>query len=212
KMWEYDTLDKRKTVTALKAGEDRALLLGLTMVLFSAMMYFITGITVVRSYLGSTWTEESSCSVVNSTMVGEMNCTYSCGSDCRKSFKFSCLQVFVTLNTTGKVMRLFHNEETRYMNQECFYVPNCRKDYMDVHAVILNVHEHFKLFPQVRCYYDPAEREGSVLLTRLYSHGVVFRSLFWPTIMFVGGTVIIAMVKLTQYLSLLCEQIKKIKR
>ncbi|MFT7810958.1 calcium-activated potassium channel subunit beta-2 [Arapaima gigas] len=52
KMWEYDTLDKRKTVTALKAGEDRALLLGLTMVLFSAMMYFITGITVVRSYLG----------------------------------------------------------------------------------------------------------------------------------------------------------------
>lgn len=43
-------LDKRKTVTALKAGEDRAILLGLSMILFSVMMYFVLGITMVRSY------------------------------------------------------------------------------------------------------------------------------------------------------------------
>ena len=50
KVREYDVLDKRKTVTALKAGEDRAILLGLSMILFSVMMYFVLGITMVRSY------------------------------------------------------------------------------------------------------------------------------------------------------------------
>uniref|UniRef100_A0A8C9R8M8 Potassium calcium-activated channel subfamily M regulatory beta subunit 2 n=1 Tax=Scleropages formosus TaxID=113540 RepID=A0A8C9R8M8_SCLFO len=212
KIWEYDTLDKKKTVTALKAGEDRAILLGLTMILFSIMMYFITGITVVRSYLDSVWTEESSCAVVNSTITGEMNCTYSYSSDCKKSLKYPCLQVFVTLNASGKVMRLFYNEETRYMNLECFFVPNCRKDYADMHAVIANIYERLKLLPQVRCYYDRAEHQDSVLLTQLYSRGMVFWSLLWPTIMFIGGTIIIALVKLTQYLSLLCEEISRIKR
>uniref|UniRef100_A0A672PXB4 Calcium-activated potassium channel subunit beta-2 n=1 Tax=Sinocyclocheilus grahami TaxID=75366 RepID=A0A672PXB4_SINGR len=41
KIREYDVLEKRRTVTALKAGEDRAILLGLGMILFSAMMYFV---------------------------------------------------------------------------------------------------------------------------------------------------------------------------
>lgn len=51
KIREYDILDKRKTVTALKAGEDRAILLGLSMICFSVMMYFVLGITMVRSYI-----------------------------------------------------------------------------------------------------------------------------------------------------------------
>ena len=50
KFREYDVLDKRKTVTALRAGEDRAILLGLSMVLLSVMMYFVLGITILRSY------------------------------------------------------------------------------------------------------------------------------------------------------------------
>lgn len=50
KIREYDILDKRKTVTALKAGEDRAILLGLSMIILSVMMYFVLGITMVRSY------------------------------------------------------------------------------------------------------------------------------------------------------------------
>lgn len=37
-------------MTALRAGEDRAVLLGLSMVLLSVMMYFVLGITVLRSY------------------------------------------------------------------------------------------------------------------------------------------------------------------
>ncbi|XP_023700096.1 calcium-activated potassium channel subunit beta-2 isoform X2 [Paramormyrops kingsleyae] len=186
KIWEYDSLDKKKTVTALKAGEDRAILLGLVMILCSIMIYFILGITIVRSYSDSVWTEESSCSVINSTIIGEINCTYSCGSDCRKTSKYPCLQVFVSLNTSGKTVRLLLNEEMHNMNPDCFYVPKCQKDLVTMHTVIINIIGHLRLHPQFCCYYDPAERQDSVLLTQLYSHTTVLQSLFWPTIIFFG--------------------------
>ncbi|KAJ7992862.1 hypothetical protein DPEC_G00266460 [Dallia pectoralis] len=212
KIREHDVLDKRKTVTALKAGEDRAIFLGLSMIIISVMMYFVVGITMVRSYSDSMWTEESSCTVLNSTIVGEINCTYSCGTECWKSSKYPCLQVFVSLNTSGKVVRLSHNEEAQDTNPECFYVPKCRKDHNAIHAVIVNISERLKQQQQVLCYMDPAEQQDSALLTSMYGRVAMFHSLFWPTCTLVGGTIIVAMVKLTQYLSIMCEQVGRIKR
>lgn len=79
-------------------------------------------------------------------------------------------------------------------------------------AVILNISERLKVNTQVTCYYDPSEQQETVVLTRLYDHGVVFHSLLWPSCMLTGGALIIMMVKLTQYLSRLCEEIRKINR
>ncbi|XP_077059200.1 calcium-activated potassium channel subunit beta-2 isoform X1 [Siphateles boraxobius] len=208
----YDILEKRRTVTALKAGEDRAILLGLSMILCSAMMYFVLGITMVRSYSDSVWTEESNCTVLNSGIVAEINCSYSCGSECRKRSRYPCLQVYVSLNSTGKVLRLSYNEEAYEANPECFYIPKCRKDHTLMHTIVMNISERLKTHTQVLCYYDPSEQQDSVLLTRLYGRGAIISSLLWPTCTLVGGTLIIVMVKLTQYLSFLCEQIGRIKR
>uniref|UniRef100_A0A3B5LGR5 Uncharacterized protein n=1 Tax=Xiphophorus couchianus TaxID=32473 RepID=A0A3B5LGR5_9TELE len=55
KFREVDILDKKKTVTAVKPGEDRAILLGLRMVLCSVMMYFVLGIAVLRSCADRYW-------------------------------------------------------------------------------------------------------------------------------------------------------------
>lgn len=54
-----DVLNKKKTVTALKPGEDRAVLLGLAMILASFMMYFVLGITILRSYAARYWPDVS---------------------------------------------------------------------------------------------------------------------------------------------------------
>lgn len=70
------------------------------------------------SIMFSVWTEESSCSVINSTIAGEINCTYSCGSDCRKTSKYPCLQVSVSLNASGKTVRLLLNEEMHNINPD----------------------------------------------------------------------------------------------
>ncbi|KAI1882698.1 hypothetical protein AGOR_G00237570 [Albula goreensis] len=212
KIREYDLLEKKKTVTALKPGEDRAILLGLIMILSSVMMFFLLGITMVRSYSDSVWTEESSCTVLNATMMAEVNCSYSCGSDCWRASRYPCLQVYVSVNASGKIARLTHNEETQETSSECFYVPKCRKDHAALYAIIANISERLKAQQQVPCYYDPDERQDSVILTRLYTRGALFHSLLWPSCMLVGGTLIILMVKLTQHLSILCEQIGKAKR
>lgn len=212
KIREYDVLDKRKTVTALRAGEDRAILLGLSMILVSVMMYFVLGITMVRSYSDSVWTEESSCTVLNSTIVADINCSYSCGSECWKKSRYPCLQVYVSLNSSGKVLRLSHNEETQDNNPECFYVPKCRKDYATMLHVVLNISERLKSQQQVPCYSDPGQQQDGAILTRIYGQGAVFHSLFWPTCTLIGGTIIIAMVKLTQYLSIMCEQMNHVNR
>ncbi|XP_067370516.1 calcium-activated potassium channel subunit beta-2 isoform X1 [Channa argus] len=212
KIREHEVLDKRKTVTALRAGEDRAILLGISMVFFSVMMYFVLGITILRYYADSVWTDETSCTLVNSTIVWDVNCSYGCGADCWRSSRYPCLQVYVSLNSSGKVVRLLHNEETQDNNPECFYIPKCRKDYAATYGIIQNISERLKSQRTVQCFVDPTDKMDSAILTQIYSRIAVFHSLFWPTCTLIGGTIIIVMVKLTQYLSIMCDRISRIKR
>ncbi|XP_017159720.1 calcium-activated potassium channel subunit beta-2 isoform X1 [Poecilia reticulata] len=209
---DHEVLDRRKTVTALRAGEDRAILLGLSMVFLSVMMYFVLGITILRSYSDSVWTDEDSCTIVNSTIVWDVNCSYSCGVECWKSSRYPCLQVFVSLNSSGRLVRLLHNEETHDSNPECFYIPKCHKDYAATHAMVQDISQRLRTQLTVQCYVDPTEKTDSAIMTQIYGRIAVFHSLFWPTCSLIGGTAIIAMVKLTQYLSIMCERLSRIKR
>lgn len=61
--------------------------------------------------LSSVWTDEASCTILNSTVVQLVNCSYSCGPECRSSSSYSCLQVYISLNSTGRVLLLLHDEE-----------------------------------------------------------------------------------------------------
>ncbi|KAL6489884.1 hypothetical protein MHYP_G00002290 [Metynnis hypsauchen] len=208
----YELMEKRRTETALKAGEDRAILLGLSMVICSIMMYFMLCITMLRSYTDSVWTEESVCTILNSSLTMEVNCSYSCGPECWRSSRYPCLQVYVSINATGRIGLLSYNEESQDASSECFYVPKCQKDHAALQAMVVNISEKLRAQQQVRCYYDPAEQQGSVLLSRLYDSSAIFHSLFWPSCMLAGGSLIIFMVKLTQYLSMLCEHISKMPK
>ncbi|TRY95768.1 hypothetical protein DNTS_015771 [Danionella cerebrum] len=188
RLWGHELKDKKRTETALKAGEDRAILLGLGMVVL---------------------TDETTCTLLNSTLTKEINCSYACGSECWRSSKYPCLQVYVSLNATGRVGLLSHNEEMLELSSECFYVPKCQKDHTALRVMLQNISAHLKMHQQVTCYHDPSEHQASILLKRIYGSSTVFHSLFWPSCMLSGGTLIILMVKLTQYLSILCEQIDK---
>ncbi|XP_055059920.2 calcium-activated potassium channel subunit beta-2 [Misgurnus anguillicaudatus] len=206
----YDLKDKKRRETALKAGEDRAILLGLGMVLSSVMMYFVIGITMVHAYTDSAWTEETTCTVLNSSLTKYVNCTYGCGSDCWRISKYPCLQVYVRLNTTGRIGLLSLSEEMLEISSECFYVPKFQKDHSALRVLITNISEHVKMHQQVTCY--SSEHQASILLNNIYKSSSVFHALFWPSCMLSGGTLIILMVKFTQYLSILCEQIGKVAR
>ncbi|XP_077785884.1 calcium-activated potassium channel subunit beta-2 isoform X2 [Podarcis muralis] len=209
---DHDLLDKRKTVTALKAGEDRAILLGLTMMVCSIMMYFLLGITLLRSYMQSVWTAETQCTLLNISITETFNCSFSCGPDCLKTSQYPCLQVYVNVSSSGQKCLLYHTEETMKINSECSYIPKCGKNFEESLSLVNVVMENFRKYQHFSCYYDPEGIQKNVLLTKLYSSNVLFHSLFWPTCMMIGGLAIVAMVKLTQYLSLLCERIQRINR
>ncbi|XP_025916728.1 calcium-activated potassium channel subunit beta-2 isoform X1 [Apteryx rowi] len=212
KIRDHDLLDKRKTVTALKAGEDRAILLGLAMMVCSIMMYFLLGITLLRSYMQSVWTEEAQCTLLNASITETFNCSFSCGPDCWKISQYPCLQVYVNLTSSGQKLLLYHTEETMKINSECSYIPKCGKNYEESMSLVNVVMENFRKYQRFSCFYDPEGVQKNVILTKLYSSNVLFHSLFWPTCMMIGGVAIVAMVKLTQYLSLLCERIQRINR
>ncbi|XP_042575277.1 calcium-activated potassium channel subunit beta-2-like [Cyprinus carpio] len=152
-LWGNGLMVKKRTETAQKAGEDRAILLGLGMVFISVMMHFVICITMVRAYA------DKKCYVMTALII------------------FSYTYMNSSLNIIKQITHGF-------VFPQCFYVPKCQKECYDP--------EHFGAG-------DSSEHQGSVCL----------HSLFWPSCMLSGGTFITLMVKLTQYLSILCEQIGK---
>lgn len=95
---------------------------------------------------------------------------------------------------------------------QCFYVPKCHKNYAATHMVVQNISERLRSQHMVQCFVDPKNRTDSAILTQIYSQVAVFHSLFWPTCTLIGGSIIIAMVKLTQYLSIMSDRLSRIKR
>lgn len=98
------------------------------------------------------------------------------------------------------------------ISSQCSYIPKCGKNYEESMSLVNVVMENFRKYQRFSCFYDPEGIQKNVILTKLYSSNVLFHSLFWPTCMMIGGVAIVAMVKLTQYLSLLCERIQRINR
>ncbi|XP_049657852.1 calcium-activated potassium channel subunit beta-2 isoform X6 [Accipiter gentilis] len=160
----------------------------------------------------SVWTEEAQCSLLNASITETFNCSFSCGPDCWKISQYPCLQVYVNLTSSGQKLLLYHTEETMKINSECSYIPKCGKNYEESMSLVNVVMENFRKYQRFSCFYDPEGIQKNVILTKLYSSNVLFHSLFWPTCMMIGGVAIVAMVKLTQYLSLLCERIQRINR
>ncbi|XP_037381039.1 calcium-activated potassium channel subunit beta-3 [Talpa occidentalis] len=191
------------------AGEDRALLLGFAMMGFSVLMFFLLGITILKPFMLSTQREESNCTIIYTQIMDEwMACAFTCGVDCRGQGKYPCLQVFVNLTHSGQKVLLHYNEEAVQINSKCFYTPKCHRDRKDLLNSALDIKEFFdhKNGTPFSCFYSPDRQPEDVILIKKYDQMVIFHCLFWPSLTLLGGALIVGMVRLTQYLSLLCEK------
>ncbi|XP_027956649.1 calcium-activated potassium channel subunit beta-3 [Eumetopias jubatus] len=191
------------------AGEDRAMLLGFAMMGFSVLMFFLLGITILKPFLLSTQREESNCTIIHTDIMDDwMDCACTCGVDYRGQGKYPCLQVFVNLTHSSQKALLHYNEEAVQINSKCFYIPKYHRDRNDLLNSALDIKEFFdhKNGTPFSCFYSPESQSEDVILIKKYDQMVIFHCLFWPTLTLVGGALIVGMVKLTQYLSLLCEK------
>uniref|UniRef100_A0A3P8UFM7 Uncharacterized protein n=1 Tax=Cynoglossus semilaevis TaxID=244447 RepID=A0A3P8UFM7_CYNSE len=78
-------------------------------------------------------------------------------------------------------------------------------------SFLSNISDRLRTQHTVHCFVDPSEKMNCAILTQIYGPVTVFHSLLWPTCSLIGGTLIIAMVKLTQYLSVMCEHLRHVR-
>ncbi|XP_048398487.1 calcium-activated potassium channel subunit beta-2 isoform X1 [Stegostoma tigrinum] len=203
-----ETLEKCKMVSALKAGEDRAIFLGLGMLVCSIVVAFLLGSRLVQSHKDSVWTQESTCTILETRITNCKKCIHNCVSKCWKPSEYPCVQIYVNLSSTGSRVLLHHTHESARFNPECFCATKCSKNRAETEMLTASMTENSTQFQPISfpCYYDPEGRQNNVLLTRFDLSNAMLYLSFWPSCIFLGGIVIIVMVKLTQYLSLLNEQ------
>ncbi|XP_040205345.1 calcium-activated potassium channel subunit beta-3 isoform X2 [Rana temporaria] len=200
------TPDKMKKKVS-NAGEDRAMLLGFTMMGLSVMMFFLLGIAILKPFMLNVWNEESNCTIIQADIMDDwVDCSFTCGVDCHGQSKYPCLQILVNVSASGHVAALHYNEEAVQINPKCFYVPKCQRDKNDLLDGVLDVKQYFegKNDTPFACFHRHDSKPEDVILIKKYDRSVVFHCLFWPTLMLVGGASIVGMVKLTQHLSLMC--------
>ncbi|XP_075807168.1 calcium-activated potassium channel subunit beta-3 [Microtus pennsylvanicus] len=194
------------------AGEDRATLLGIAMMASSVPMFFLLGTTVLKPFLLSSNREESNCTTIHTRIAEDwLDFTFTCEGSCQDQGGYPCLQVFVNLTHSGQKVLLHYDDEAVRNNPKCFYTPKCHRDRND----LLNSARDIKEFFDHRngtftCFYSPDGQMGVVL--RKSGHKVVFHCLFWPLLTLLGGALIVGLVRLTQHLSLQCEQYSAVLR
>ncbi|XP_023195244.1 calcium-activated potassium channel subunit beta-2 isoform X1 [Xiphophorus maculatus] len=131
----------------------------------------------------------------------------------QNSLQFAYRRRVGTEDTVTHLLQQTHcHLDTAGSTALCFYIPKCHRDYAATHAMVQDISQRLRTQLTVQCYVDPTEKTDSAIMTQIYGRIAVFHSLFWPTCSLIGGTVIIAMVKLTQYLSIMCERLSHIKR
>ncbi|XP_048460424.1 calcium-activated potassium channel subunit beta-2 isoform X7 [Rhincodon typus] len=163
---------------------------------------------LIEGICDSVWTQESTCTVLETRITNCKKCIHNCVSKCWKPSEYPCVQIYVNLSSTGSRVLLHHTHESVRFNPECFCATKCSKNRAETEMLIASITENSTQFQPISfpCYYDPEGRQNNVLLTRFDLSNAMLHLSFWPSCIFLGGIVIIVMVKLTQYLSLLSEQ------
>ncbi|XP_029309261.1 calcium-activated potassium channel subunit beta-3 [Cottoperca gobio] len=198
-------------------GEDRALLLGFTMMAFSVLMFFVVSITMVKPYVNSNWEEKVRCVLLQADILEQW-------VDCRGVSNVPCLRVTVNLSDSNQRAFLHFDEESVLLAPEvgiygckiqssflsqCFYVPKCHMDRTELEDEVLKVKCSLdaQLGITSACFTDRTGHPGDVILSRKYTFKKTVFVLLWPCLMLGGGALLVGLVKLTQCLAHLSAEI-----
>ncbi|XP_040910653.1 calcium-activated potassium channel subunit beta-3 isoform X1 [Toxotes jaculatrix] len=192
----------RPQMPVSSVGEDRAILLGFSMMAFSALMFFLVGITTVKPYVNSNWKEEASCVLLQADILKEW-------VDCRGVSTVPCLRVTVNLTASNQSALLHFDEESVFLSPECFYIPKCQMDRAALQDEVQRVKTIVaSKLENSSCLTDPTGTPWypHVILKRKYTLETVLFALLWPCLLLGGGALLVGLVKLTQFLAHLSSE------
>ncbi|XP_022610739.1 calcium-activated potassium channel subunit beta-3-like [Seriola dumerili] len=192
----------RSQMPVSSVGEDRAILLGFTMMAFSVLMFFVVGITMVKPFVKSNWVEEASCVLVQADILKDW-------VDCRGVSTVPCLRVMVNLTGSNQSAFLHFDEESVLLAPECFYIPKCQMERADLQAEVQRMKRILdtQLGSTSSCFTDHTRYPRDVILTRKYTLKKALFALLWPCLMLCGGALLVGLVKLTQCLAHLSSEV-----
>ncbi|KAL3988219.1 steroidogenic acute regulatory protein, mitochondrial [Sarotherodon galilaeus] len=195
----------RTQVPGASVGEDRAILLGCTMMAFSVLMFFVVGITVIKPFVNSGWDDgNASCVLQKSEILEEW-------VDCRGVSTVPCLKATVTVYFNGSTEEavLHLNEDSVLLVTECFYMPKCQMDRKALQDQVQKVNSSLDslLGNNTACLTDQTRYPNHAILRRKYTLQMVLFALLWPCILLGGGALLVGLVKLTQCLAHLSTEV-----
>ncbi|XP_013881224.1 calcium-activated potassium channel subunit beta-3 isoform X2 [Austrofundulus limnaeus] len=183
-------------------GEDRAVLLGFTMMAFSVLMFFVVGITTVKPYINSCWDQEAHC-VLRQTHILED------WVDCRGVSTVPCLKVTVNMSGSTQGSFLHYDEESVLLAKECFYIPKCQMDKDDLQDEVQEIKRRLDrhLGSNSSCFIDHKNHPNHVIWHKKYTLRRALFGLLWPCLMLGGGALLVGLVKMTQGLARLSSEV-----
>uniref|UniRef100_A0A3B3E1Q7 Potassium calcium-activated channel subfamily M regulatory beta subunit 4 n=1 Tax=Oryzias melastigma TaxID=30732 RepID=A0A3B3E1Q7_ORYME len=98
-------------------AEDKSIRLGLFLIACGILSLFILGFCWLSPTLQSLQSKPANCTVVSVLRPEEMfECVFTCGTDCKGTSLYPCLQIFVNNSESNSVALLHFDEQQLVLN------------------------------------------------------------------------------------------------
>ncbi|XP_052021738.1 calcium-activated potassium channel subunit beta-4 isoform X2 [Apodemus sylvaticus] len=107
-------------------AEDKSIRLGLFLIVSGILSLFIFGFCWLSPALQDLQATAANCTVLSVQQIGEVfECTFTCGTDCRGTSQYPCVQVYVN-NSESNSRALLHSDQHQLLTN-----PKSRKEETD---------------------------------------------------------------------------------
>ncbi|KFP06130.1 Calcium-activated potassium channel subunit beta-4, partial [Calypte anna] len=154
----------------------------------------------------------ANCTVLAVRQLGErFACTFSCGSSCRGTARYPCLQVLVRTSRSS-APALLPGEVTSFFNMcwQCSYIPPCARDDQENSENVTFKQKYWKEkvgSQPFTCYFNQHLRPDDVMLKRTHDETVLLHCFLWPVYTFL----IVILTVCAKSLAVRAEAIKRKK-
>ncbi|XP_032659712.1 calcium-activated potassium channel subunit beta-4 [Chelonoidis abingdonii] len=196
-------------------AEDKSIRLGLFLIISGIVSLFILGFCWLNPALQDLQGKAANCTVLSVQQVGEMfECTFTCGTDCKGTSLYPCLQIYVN-NSESNSRALLHQDEHQLItNPKCSYIPPCEREDQKNSEIVTHWQEYWKVevgSQPFTCYFNEHLRPDDVLLRRTHDETVLLHCFLWPLVTFLVGVLIVILTICAKSLAVKAEAIKKRK-
>uniref|UniRef100_S4R636 Potassium calcium-activated channel subfamily M regulatory beta subunit 4 n=1 Tax=Petromyzon marinus TaxID=7757 RepID=S4R636_PETMA len=212
----------RGAPTFASEGEDRAIRLGVVLVLFAFASFSTLALCWMRPALQRrARSREDNCSVARvdagdggaAGPAGEP-CFFSCGPACRSDSRYPCVRVFARLaHSPGRVALLHQDLLQLSLNpRSCLYLKMNKHADTETKTHTVRWLRSLELSASFPCYFDGQLRPDDVILDRDDTRAVVFHCVFWPFLTLLVGLLLIGLATCAKSLAVRAEAMRKLKK